>query len=172
MKKIILSGYMGCGKSVTAQSLHEKTGLKVIDLDNFIEKKSGFSIRELFKNKGEIHFRKLETLTLMELMQSPETFILSLGGGTPCYGNNAELLKNPSAITVYLRASIDTLYDRLILEKQERPLIAGMKDDELKEFIAKHLFERRQYYNLANFKIDTDSKSPDDVASEILSLLA
>jgi shikimate kinase len=172
MKKIILSGYMGAGKSTVAKELHEKTGLEFIDMDNVIEQKTQFSIPEIFKNKGEIYFRKLETEMLSELMKLPTAFILSLGGGTPCYGNNAELLQNENAVTFYLKASIETLYARLTNQKEKRPLLAAKPENDFKEYIAKHLFERNQFYNLADYKIDTDNKLPVEIASEILGKLA
>jgi shikimate kinase len=172
MKKIILSGYMGSGKSTIARLLQAKTGMKMIDLDDFIEKKTRLSIPEIFASKGEIHFRKLEHQALKEILQSDESLILSLGGGTPCYANNHELLKGQDMIWVYLKASPDTLYDRLVSGAESRPLLAGKNQEEMKEFIAQHLFERSYYYNQAGHKIITDGKSPSAVASEIEKILA
>ena len=109
MKKIILTGYMGSGKTTVASLLAEKTGLKHLDLDEIVEKKAQFTIGEIFKNKGEIYFRKLEHECLKEAIASEENWVLSLGGGTPCYYNNHELLKENGVITFYLKASVATL---------------------------------------------------------------
>ncbi len=85
--------------------------------------------------------------SFMTLCRAPETAILSLGGGTPCYANNHELLKGEGVVSIYLNASVDTLYNRLIFEKEKRPIIAEKNDEEMKEFIAKQLFERNFYYH-------------------------
>ena len=171
MKKIILLGYMGSGKSVVARVLAEKLDLPYLDLDAIIEKKEDATITQIFDRQGEIKFRKLEHETFKQLMQNEDSFVLSLGGGTPCYANNHEFLNGPAVASVYLKATIDSLQDRLIPEKSRRPLIANMEAEEMKEFIAKSLFERSYYYNQAAFSITTDSKTPEDIANEIKNLL-
>ena len=171
MKKIILVGYMGSGKSVVAKLLAEKIRLPRLDLDEVISEKAHATIPEIFKMQGEIKFRKLEQESFKEIMQSPESVVLSLGGGTPCYANNHELLKAENVISVYLRTSVDVLYDRLLSEKSQRPLIANLQGEELKEFIAKSLFERSYYYNQAMHVVVTDGKSAETIVSEIEKLL-
>lgn len=172
MKKIILLGYMGCGKSTIAKLLSEKTGMPYLDLDEIIEEKTDMSIKNLFKEKGEIYFRKLEHEVFHDLMNNSESMILSLGGGTPCYANNHELLKGDNTISIYLKASIDTLYNRLIHDKKNRPLVADKSEAEMKEFIAKHLFDRSFYYNQAQHKVIVDDKTTASIVSEIEKLLA
>ena len=172
MRKIILSGYMGSGKSTIANLLHKLTGIQTIDLDKYIEQKSNLSISEIFKQKGEVLFRKLEHEALKELIDSQQEFILSLGGGTPCYSNNLGLLESADIMTIYLKASIATLCQRLAAGIAERPLLAGKSAGEMREFIAKHLFERNPYYNQARHIIETDNKTPPQVADEILKILA
>jgi len=171
MNKIILLGYMGSGKSTIAKLLAEKTGFPFLDLDKMIETQELLSVREIFEQKGEIYFRKAEHTLLKELVASTDQFVLSLGGGTPCYANNHELLNGEGIISVYLKASVAELYQRLGRNRFRRPLIAAMADDELKEFIAKHLFERSFFYNKASNTIVVDGQSADDVVSEIRSLL-
>lgn len=172
MGKIILSGYMGSGKSSVAKRLQEKMGLPLHDLDQAIETKTQHSIAELFAQKGEIYFRKLEHETLKELLRQPQPFILSLGGGTPCYANNHELLLASGIDWIYLKASPETLLDRIANDKTDRPLLSGKTPAELKDFIAQHLFERSFFYNQAKYKITTDGKTPDDIATEIAKILA
>jgi len=167
-----MTGYMGSGKSTVARLLSEKMGLKRLDLDEIIEKKSALSIAELFKQKGEIYFRKLEHDLFKTLMASDESFILSLGGGTPCYANNHELLNGGNIVSIYLKASIETLYNRILNNENERPLIAGKSKEEMLEFIAKNLFDRSFYYNQSTFRVDTDNKTPEEITSQIESLLA
>ncbi len=163
---------MGAGKSVIAQLLSEKLGIKAVDLDEIIEKKLQMSVNDIFKLKGEIYFRKLERQLFLELIALDENMILSLGGGTPCYANNHELLNDNGVVSIYLKASIETLYHRLSRVKHDRPLIASLEGAELKEFIAKHLFDRSFYYNHATHKLSVDDKSPEIIVAEIERLLA
>lgn len=172
MKKIILLGYMGCGKSTIAKLLAISTSISPLDLDEIIEKQENSSVKKLFSEKGEIYFRKLEHQILANLIQNHESFILSLGGGTPCYANNHELLKEDNVISIYLNASVATLYERLLLSNSERPLIADKNPEEMKEFIAKNLFDRSYYYNQAQHKINVDGKSTEEIITEIKTILA
>ncbi|MCD9577504.1 shikimate kinase [Flavobacterium soyae] len=172
MKKIILLGYMGCGKSTIAQNLSKITNIPFLDLDNCIEKKTNLSIKEIFEKHGEIYFRKLEHEIFLELLQSSEDSIIGLGGGTPCYANNHLLLQREDITSIYLKASIETLYNRLVYNKSKRPLIADMNEDEMKEFIAKHLFDRSFYYNHAQHKVVVDNKTVDETVDDILEILA
>ena len=172
MKKIILLGYMGCGKSTIAQKLSGMISTSYIDLDDYIEKKTKMTIKEIFESKGEIYFRKIEHSYFIELLNSPEEIIIGLGGGTPCYANNHELLIGNNVVSIYLKASIDTLFNRLVANKSKRPLIADKSDEEMKEFIAKHLFDRSFYYNHAQNKVNVDGKSIEETVNDILNLLA
>ncbi|MDD3723627.1 MAG: shikimate kinase, partial [Lutibacter sp.] len=94
--KIVLLGYMASGKSAVGRILSEKLNIQFIDLDSFIEEKEQLSISEIFETKGEIYFRKIEGIYLQELLNSKESTVISLGGGTPCYGNNIDLIENKS----------------------------------------------------------------------------
>jgi shikimate kinase len=163
---------MGCGKSTIANKLSKITQIPFVDLDKRIEEKMNLTINQIFEVKGEIYFRKLEHNVFIELLNSPEKIIIGLGGGTPCYANNHELLKDDNAISIYLKASIETLYDRLVLNKSKRPLIADKNEAEMKEFIAKHLFDRSFYYNQAQYKVIVDGKTIDQTVADIVTLLA
>ncbi|HEY1194948.1 shikimate kinase [Flavobacterium sp.] len=172
MKKIVLLGYMGCGKSTIAQNLSKITNIPFLDLDKIIEERAKMSINEIFEKHGEIYFRKLEHEMFVELLQSDENNIIGLGGGTPGYANNHELLKGENVDSIYLKASIDTLYNRLIHNKSKRPLIANMNEEEMREFIAKHLFDRSFYYNQAQHKVVVDDTSVEETVQDILKILA
>lgn len=172
MRKIILLGYMGCGKSTIAKALSKNIEIPYVDLDEYIEDKAKTTIKNIFKEYGEIYFRKLEHKYFVELLQSDEPIIIGLGGGTPCYANNHELLKGDNVLSIYLKASIETLFNRLSLNKSNRPLIADKSDAEMKEFIATHLFERSFYYNQAQHIVSVDEKTVEETVSEILGILA
>jgi len=137
--KIIVLGYMASGKSTISKKLANKLEINSLDLDTYIAKKEGNTIEEIFKNKGEVYFRKQENKYLNELLNNPNNFVLALGGGTPCYANNIELIAKKST-SIYLKANLNTLLKRLRVEKANRPLISNLNDEELLEFIAKHLF--------------------------------
>ena len=172
MNKIILLGYMGSGKSTIAKLLSEKTKITLFDLDEMIEERANLSVKEIFEQKGEIYFRKLENQIFKELMTSDEKMIISLGGGTPCYAGNDEMLNGENIASFYLKGSIETLYQRLVLSKENRPLIAGQSEEGMKEYIAMHLFERSFYYNKATHSIRIDEKDVDVIVSEIETILA
>jgi shikimate kinase len=172
MRKIILLGYMGCGKSTIANKLSKVIEIPFVDLDKKIEEKVNLSINDIFEKHGEIYFRTLEREVFIELLHSPDNLIIGLGGGTPCYANNHELLKGDNITSIYLKASIETLFNRLAANKSKRPLIADKSDDEMKEFIAKHLFDRSFYYNHAQYKVVVDDKTIDQTVSDIVAVLA
>ncbi len=170
MNKIILLGYMGSGKSTIAQKLAHLLHLPFIDLDQYIEQNEKVSIKKLFETNKELQFRKLEHQYLKELIANSDSFVLSLGGGTPCYANNHLMLQGNNITSIYLKASIATLTERLKHEKETRPLLANQPDAELAEFIAKHIFERSYFYTHATHTVNVDEKSVDTIANEIAAL--
>jgi len=171
MKKLILCGYMGSGKTTIGSILAKNVDLPFYDLDQLIEQQTNQSVLEIFKERGEIFFRKREHSIFSEMMRSNESFVLSLGGGTPAYANNHLLLNGSQVTSVYLKASINTLYDRLVIENEKRPLLAEKSAEEMKEIIAKHLFERNFYYLQSGFTISVDGKDTTTIVSEILQKL-
>ena len=161
---------MGSGKSHISKNLSQKINFKLIDLDQKISEQHGISIPEIFQTRGEIYFRKEEKRILEQLLNSEENLILSLGGGTPVYYNNMNII-NEKSKSIFLRASVNTLTNRVLLQKNSRPLISKLEDSDIPEFIAKHLFERNPYYSQAHFSIDTDSKSASEISEEIIKKL-
>lgn len=170
---IVLLGYMGCGKSLIGRFLAKELQMGYQDLDDYITKKEKKTIPEIFKERGEIYFRKKETECLQEVLNTTNNTIISLGGGTPCFSGNMELiLKGVNTYSIYLKTSIIELVRRLFVEKDKRPLISHVKDkNELTEFIGKHLFERSFYYNQAQYIINTDHKTPETIIEEIRNTL-
>jgi len=167
---ISLIGYMGSGKSHIAKLLSDRLGIKLIDLDKEISKKNKMTIAEMFQKKGEIFFRRQERALLEEIVATEDSCILSLGGGTPAYYNNMELI-NQNSESIFLRTSVKNLTERLLKQKHKRPLIANISDQDLPEFIAKHLFERNIFYNKAKYTVNSDDKTPEMVVEELCDLL-
>jgi len=168
--KIVLVGYMASGKSAVGMVLSKKIGIQFIDLDSYIEAKEQLTITEIFDSKGEIYFRIKEGEYLQELLNLKEDVIISLGGGTPCYGDNMKLIETKSN-SFYLKASINTIYERLKNDSTERPLVSSIGKENLKEYIAKHLFERTVFYQRAKHTITVNEKSVLEIIEEIKELL-
>lgn len=171
--KFIITGYMGSGKSAVGKALSRHLELPFLDLDEEIIKSEECSISEIFSSKGEIYFRRKETEVLKQLLEQERDFILALGGGTPCYGKNLQLIKEESSTSlIYLKTGVHELKARLIEEKHSRPLIKDLGSPEvLEDYIRKHLFERTFYYNQSDLIISTDGKNVQEVAEEIFAAL-
>lgn len=167
---IVLIGYMGSGKSTIGKQLSKVLDYSFIDLDEYISKNENSTIPNLFKTKGEIYFRRVETKYLKTTLETTKNVVLSLGGGTPCYSGNLELIKaNKSIKSFYLKLSIPALVNRLKKEKDSRPILHHLTtEDDLTEFIGKHLFERMPFYSKANHTINCDDKSVAELVEEIL----
>ena len=161
---------MGSGKSHVSKLLSSQLRLKLIDLDQHISFKTAMTIPEIFEKKGEIYFRKKEKEILEEILSSEKNAVLSVGGGTPVYYNNMETIIQNSE-SIYLRTSVNNLVDRVSKNKEKRPLLARIPEQDLPEFIAKHLFERQIFYSQAKFTVSTDGKEVQNVTDEIIALL-
>ncbi|WP_028282900.1 shikimate kinase [Olleya marilimosa] len=169
---LIFIGYMASGKSTIGQQLAEKMGFKFIDLDNYIEVREKMSVSDIFKTKGEIHFRKLEQSYLKKITANADKTIIALGGGTPCFYNTMEWLNELDNFkTIYLRTNLDILTDRLFLNKT-RPLISHLETKEaLKDFIAKHLFERSFFYNQASIVVESTTSEEETINNILFKLI-
>ena len=170
---IFLTGYMGAGKTLIGKSLSKKINYKFYDLDNYIEIKEGKKVSEIFNQKNEVYFRKIENKYLNQLSSKNEKKIISIGGGTPCFKNNLNIIQDTSdSLSIYLKANVNTLVSRLKNSINKRPLISHLKDDqELRDFITKHLFERSFYYEKSDIKIKTDDLELNDIVKLISELV-
>lgn len=158
---------MGSGKSTIGKQLSKNVGIPFYDLDEIIQKTENETIKYIFETKGEVYFRKIESLIFRSFIKNTNDFILALGGGTPCYANNHEILQQQDINSFYLKGSIDTLTDRLFQENENRPLIAKLSENELEEYIRKHLFDRSYYYLQSKEVVLIDNKSIETISDEI-----
>ncbi len=147
MKRIFLIGYMGAGKSTVGRRLAGHLNLNFIDLDSFIEKRFHKTINEIFAEKGEEAFRKIEKEALQEVSEY-ENVIISVGGGTPCFFDNIEKM-NQSGFSIYLRVSPEVLASRLHIGKHSRPLLRYKSEAEIMDFVIQSLDKREPFYNRA-----------------------
>jgi len=170
MKKILLAGYMGVGKSTIGAKLAETLHWNYIDLDLLIEQTQGLTVATIFETKGEIYFRKEEHRLLKACLDNDEYTVISLGGGTPCYANNHRFFETEGVQSIYLKATIATLIERIKKSGTNRPLLNTI--DDLPAFIGQHLFERSYYYNQAQHRITVDGVTVDEIVQTILSKLA
>lgn len=144
---------MGSGKTTLAKKLANKLEKPFFDLDAEIEKETQKKISEIFNEKGEEYFRQVEKETLTNLISDKNEFVLSLGGGTPCYHNNIDLI-NQHGISMYLKYNVGMLVSRLINAKSERPLINHFNELELTEFVENKLTERETFYEKSKLTIE------------------
>ncbi|MDG1824269.1 MAG: shikimate kinase [Flavobacteriaceae bacterium] len=169
---IILLGYMGCGKSTVGRLLAKHLALPFVDLDDYLSEIHGHSVPNLFLQYGEIGFRKLEKTALDDLLVSDQASVLSLGGGTPCYADNMQSVIRSTPHTFYLSPSISTLCYRLFSKKDHRPMISHLTSaDKLQEFIAKHIFERKLFYEQANHLMSIQDETPQELVDQIIKKL-
>ncbi len=152
MKRIILIGYMGAGKTTVGRQLALDLGLQFYDLDWYIEMRYHTTVARIFAEKGEQGFRELERNMLHEAAEF-EDVVLSCGGGTPCFFDNMEYM-NSLADTVYLKCAPEVLAQHLKMGKVERPLIKGKTDDELLQYIRESLDKREPFYSKAKHTLD------------------
>ncbi len=153
--RIFLIGFMGSGKTHLGKELSKKLAIPFFDLDEKIVEQAGKSISQIFEEKGEECFRLMEKEVLYLLTENHETFIMATGGGAPCFYNNIDYLKK-KGIVVWLNCSVDCLYNRLIKEKDKRPLIKAIPDNQLKPYIIKKFSNRKIFYQQANIIINED----------------
>ncbi len=152
MRRIILIGYMGAGKTTVGKALAKDLGLEFYDLDWYIENRRRKKVPQIFAEMGEEGFRKIEHNMLHEVAEF-EDVVISCGGGTPCFYDNMDYI-NQQAQVVYLKCTPEVLQGHLLMGKTERPLLKGKSPDELIAFIKEQLNAREPYYNKARYQLD------------------
>jgi shikimate kinase len=149
MKNIYLLGFMGSGKSYFGKLISERFNLQYLDLDQFIEDFVQLSIPQIFNTIGEGGFREKEANLLRKTIYFNQ-YIISCGGGTPCFHDNMKWIKE-HGISIYLKTTEELLYQRLNNQKSGRPLINSMTDDELRNYISLKIIEREKFYMEADY---------------------
>jgi len=143
---------MGAGKTTIGKALSKELGATFYDLDWYIESRMRKTVAQIFAERGEEGFRKMEYNMLHEVAEF-ENVIISCGGGTPCFFDNMDYL-NQQGKTVYLKADPEVLYNHLLMGKVERPLIKGKSSEELIAYIREQLKKREEYYTKAKYTLD------------------
>ena len=145
---VFLIGMMGSGKTTIGKALAETMGFFFIDMDDYIEKTAGMRINQIFEEKGEDHFRMLESQALDELKHNQNT-VIATGGGTPAYHGNMDVMLTFGRV-IYLKANKANLYKRLLNANSERPIIKGVGEEELKKRIDQLVENRESIYQQAH----------------------
>lgn len=144
---------MGSGKSHWGKIWAVANGLSFVDLDDLIEKKEGNTIAEIFETKGEDYFRKTEADVLRSCADIQNT-IIACGGGTPCFYQNMQWM-NDHGTTIYITCALTEISERVLLEKEKRPLLKNLNRAELLFFMEQKLKEREQFYTMATLTVQS-----------------
>lgn len=165
METIYFTGYSGVGKSMIGSLLASRKNLKFIDVDSVCEKTENNTIQNIFMEKGEEYFRKLESSILRSYVK--QGMVVALGGGIVKDINNRHFIKRTGKV-IYLKAKSITIYKNLVNEYEKRPLL---KNNFSTIAIDKILEEREPYYEeLSNYIINIDNKKIEEVLSEALAI--
>lgn len=166
-KLIFICGFMGCGKTTQGKKLAKEIGYYFIDLDDYISNQYDKTITDLFKEIGEEEFRKIESKALQECIQDNLKALIAVGGGTPCFGNNMDLMTT-NGLVVYLKMDSDALYNRLFNAKQDRPLIKDKADEEMLLYIENILKTREPFYEKAQIITDGNIFGIEELKNQVL----
>jgi len=164
--KIFLIGFMGSGKTHWGKILSQQTSLPYFDLDEVIVASEKMSVQQIFHDKGEEYFRIKEQEVLEALAEDHDDVIISTGGGTPCFFNNIDFMKQQGTV-VWLNTSVNTLLERLLKQKNSRPLIKNISDSELKSYIIKKLQDRKMYYEQAHVMLHEEGITTESLLKSI-----
>jgi len=179
LKRLVLTGFMGAGKSTVGRLLAERLGWEFLDLDVLVESRSGLTVPEIFSTHGEAHFRRLESQELAAAL-GRGNIVLALGGGAPESLTNRLLLEQtPATETVFLDASFATLFDRCMLQALNAPPVTtaiATQPDQLRPLLAdpanaeaRFVARRPIYRRLARLAVDTSALSTEETVDAILS---
>jgi shikimate kinase len=163
-ENIVITGFMGSGKSIVAEKLARKLGMEFVDMDQIIEKQ-GMSISDIFARYGEKYFREQESKLVKELSQK-ENMVIATGGGTLLSADNAKMLSEKGEI-ICLYADSKVLYHR-VKRKNNRPLLRG---ENLLDRINQLVEERKKIYDNIKLKIDTSDLNIQEVVDKIIDIL-
>ena len=161
-RRIVIVGFMGCGKTTVANALAQRLGCAMIDLDSFISDREGRSPAELIKEDGEPAFREIEARALQDVLEKNAARVIALGGGAWTVATNRALVEKNDCPSVWLDAPFELCWERITSSGTTRPLAPDRET-------ARKLYDsRRPTYSLAQIRIDSsEMKPPDEIVNEV-----
>jgi shikimate kinase len=156
-EKIFLIGMMGSGKSYWTGKIAKWIKSGAYDLDTLIELNEEKTISEIFADHGETYFRNVEA-QILKWFKEKKKYVLATGGGTPCNQANMDWMKK-EGVVIWLDESIEVLVKRLENEKEQRPLIASLNNQELAGFLQNKILERTPFYQQAHYRLSSEQIS-------------
>lgn len=164
MNKIIITGFMGSGKTTVAEELGRRLGCGVIDLDALVTERAGRAPAEIIERDGEPAFRQIETQALRNVLDNHAARVIALGGGAWTVAENRELIAGRKCLSVWLDAPFELCWERIIAGGAARPLARDRES-------AQRLYDsRRAIYELADFRVIVGARGA-DLAGQIESEL-
>lgn len=164
-KPIFLIGFMSVGKTTVGKKLAKKLNVPFYDTDEEIEKQTDKSVRQLFSEHGETHFRNLEKKWLEQFTNT--SAVVATGGGLPCFFDNMDQL-NRKGVTVYLHRPAKEIFQRLNNAKKKRPLVEELNENELLAYIETTLGKRNMFYEKAQITVGRNEQTPEDIIRYVL----
>jgi len=169
-KLLFICGFMSAGKTTHGKKVAKNIGYHFIDLDQYTEKKYGRAITELFAEVGEDEFRNIETTSLIECINDNQKTVIALGGGTPCFNNNSELLSKSGQL-IYLKMDAEALLKRVFGIKANRPLLADQEEKDMLPYIEDLLQKRAPFYEKANLTVYHNNLQEDEFKATVLNFI-
>lgn len=166
-RNVILIGFMGTGKSAVGRALADTLGYDFVDCDEWIEKRAGKRVSQIFDEDGEPEFRRIESEVIADLPKLKRT-VVATGGGAPLRPENMAAMKR-AGLVICLTASPEEIYQR-VKHDTSRPLLAEAGD--LRRRIKELLAQRKSAYEKADVVLDTTLQSEEEVAQQCIDLLA
>lgn len=167
---VFICGFMASGKTTHGKQLARNIGYHFIDLDDYTETKFDQNITDLFKEKGEAEFRNIETESLKECIRDNQKTVIALGGGTPCFNHNLDLIKSSGKL-VYLKMDAEALYKRVFGIKAQRPLLANQEDKEMLQYIETLLQARETFYSQADLIIYNNNLQEEEMKETVVNFM-
>lgn len=165
MSLVFIIGFMTAGKTREGKRLAKLMNKKFIDLDRYIEEREKKTVVQIFNEKGEENFRKIESEVLKSI-DANENLIVSCGGGTPCFHRNMNWM-NDNGIVIWLKVSTKTVLKRVAESKKQRPLLKTLEGNDLVNFINQKMIEREPFYSQAHIQMNTEHLSLEKLVEEI-----
>jgi shikimate kinase len=165
-RRIVIIGFMGCGKTTVAEALAERLGCAKLDLDSFITDREGHTPAEIIVQDSEPSFREIETRALKAVLEEHAARVIALGGGAWTIEANRALMAQHDCLSVWLDAPFEVCWERILISATVRPLAPDRESARMR------YDSRRADYGTARLRLTTSNKLPDDLATEIQEFLS